>query len=154
MDAGERARLIRQYRDGYGEVEAALEGISDEELDRSDEAGWTPRQIVHHLADSEIIAATRVRLLLAQPNPIIQGYDQEVFENKLFYERPIEPSLLAIRGARETTSFLLDRMTDEDWARPGTHTERGRYTAEDWLLLQGPHAHDHAAQIRRARGRA
>jgi hypothetical protein len=131
----------------------ALSGITEVELDRSDEDGWTPRQIIHHLADSEIIAATRVRLLLAQPNPVIQGYDQDVFENKLFYERPIEPSLEAIHWAREATWSLLDRMTDEDWQREGTHTERGRYTAEDWLRLQGSHAHDHAAQIKRARGK-
>jgi hypothetical protein len=45
---------------------------------------------------------------------------------------------------------LLDRMTDADWARSGTHAESGPYSAEDWLQIYAAHAHDHAAQITRA----
>lgn len=153
MDRDERARLIGHYRDGYREVKAALEGITDAELDRSAEDGWTPREVVHHLADAEIIGAARIRLLLAQPEPVIQGYDQELFANTLMYDRAIEPYLEAMRWARVISSSLLEKMSDEDWSRAGTHTERGRFTAEDWLSIYGAHAHDHAAQIRRARGR-
>ena len=154
VNAADRRALIEKYRDGYQAIEAAIEGISEEELDRTAEDGWTPRQVIHHLADSEIIGAGRIRLLLVQRHPVIQGYDQELFANTLMYDRPVEASLQVIRWARETTSAVLERMTDDDWQRAGTHTERGRFTAEDWLRLQGPHAHDHAAQIRRARGRA
>jgi isopenicillin N synthase-like dioxygenase len=35
--------------------------------------------------------------------------------------------------------------------RAGTHTESGRYSVEDWLRIYAAHAHNHAAQIRRAR---
>ena len=42
-------------------------------------------------------------------------------------------------------------MKDDDWARAGTHSESGRYTAEDWLTIYAAHAHNHAAQIRRLR---
>lgn len=117
MDAAQRARLIERYRDGYRVVVEALDGITEEELDRSADDGWTPREIVHHLGDSEMTGATKIRLLLVQDNPAIQGYDQ-----------------------------------DDDWKRAGTHSERGRYTPEDWLELQASHAHDHAAQIKKARG--
>jgi hypothetical protein len=61
MDARERKRLIDLYRDGYRVVAEALEGISDAELDRSATNDWTPRQIAHHLADSEMESATRIR---------------------------------------------------------------------------------------------
>jgi hypothetical protein len=57
-----------------------------------------------------------------------------------------------MRWARETSAQLLERMTDEDWQRVGTHTESGRYTAENWLTIYAVHAHDHAAQIKRSRG--
>ena len=153
MDAAERAELIRQYRDGYAEVKAALDGITDEELDRSDEDGWTPRQVVQHLADAEIIGASRARLLLAHPQPVIQGYDQELFMETLVYDRPLEPYLETMRWARETTGSLLGKLSEKDWSRAGMHTERGRYTTEDWLRMYAPHAHEHAAQIRRARGK-
>jgi DinB family protein len=153
VDGDERARLIRRYRDGYREVKAALDGITDEELDQSAEDGWTPRQVIQHLADAEIIGAARIRLLLAQPEPVIQGYDQELFANTLMYDHAIEPYLEAMRWARETSGSLLEKMSDEDWSRAGTHTDRGRFTTEDWLTMYAAHAHDHAAQIRRARGR-
>ncbi len=42
-------------------------------------------------------------------------------------------------------------MSDADWSRAGTHSESGRYTAEDWLRIYADHAHNHAAQIRRLR---
>jgi hypothetical protein len=154
MDAEERARLIATYRDGYGAVTEALEGITDEELDRSAEGEWTPRQIVHHLADSEMMSAIRIRRLLAEPEPVLFGYDEKEFAERLTADRPIAPSLEAMRWARETSAQLLDRMTDADWNIVGRHTESGRYTTEDWLRIYSTHPHDHAGQIRRARGKA
>ena len=89
--------------------------------------------------------------LLALNQPTIQGYDEKAFA-ALAKDRPIGPSLEAMRWARESTSQLLERMTDEDWHRVGTHTESGRYGAEDWLRIYALHGHDHADQIKRARG--
>ena len=154
MDTDERARLIQQYRDGYRAVTEALAGVTAEELDRSADGGWTPRQVAHHLADSEMMSAIRIRRLLAEPNPVIYGYDEKAFAERLTGDRPIEPSLEAMRWARETCSQLLDRMTEDDWRIVGTHTESGRYGTEDWLKIYAAHAHDHAAQIKRSRGKA
>jgi hypothetical protein len=153
MDAKERARLIGQYRDGYRVVSEALAGISDEELDHSVAGEWTPRQVAHHLADSEMMSAIRIRRLLTEPNPVIFGYDEKAFAEKLTSDRPIGPSIEAMRWARETCSQLLDRMTDADWKIVGTHTESGPYGTEDWLRIYAAHAHDHAQQIKRARGK-
>ena len=152
MDANERATLIAQYRDGYRAVSAALEGIEPDALDKAAEGGWTPRQIVHHLADSEMMSAIRIRRLLAEPDRIVFGYDEKAFAERLTGDRPIEPSLQAMRWARETCAQIMDRMTDDDWRIVGTHTESGRYGTEDWLRIYASHAHDHAAQIERARG--
>jgi hypothetical protein len=152
MDPDERARLIRQYRDGHRAVVDALDGITDDELDHAADGGWTPRQIAHHLGDSEMMAAIRIRRLLAEPEPVIYGYDEKGFAELLTRDRPIQPSLEAMRFARETSAQLLDRMTDDDWKIVGTHSESGRYTTEDWLRIYAAHAHEHATQIKRARG--
>ena len=63
MDAEERERLITRYRDGHRVVMDALKGITEEELDRSASGEWTPRQTAHHLADSEMMSAIRIRRL-------------------------------------------------------------------------------------------
>ena len=154
MKADERAKLIESYRDGYRVVKDALSGIKPEELDRSASGEWTPRQIAHHLADSEMMSALRIRRLLSEDEPVIHGYDEAAFARKLTTDRPIEPSIEAMRWARESTAQLLERMTEEDWRRVGTHTESGSYSAEDWLNIYAAHAHDHAGQIKRSRGRA
>jgi hypothetical protein len=155
MDPETRQRLVKKYQEGYRVVADALHGASDAELDAHPAPGkWSAREIVHHLADSEMTSAIRLRLLLAEDRPAIKGYDQDEFARKLHYDRPIAASLEAFRAARWTTGELLDRMTEADWAREGTHTEVGRYTAEGWLRIYADHAHNHADQIRRARAAA
>jgi hypothetical protein len=152
VDAKEREQLIAQYRDGYRAVAEALLKITPEELDaRPREGGWSAREIVHHLADSEMNAAMRLRLLLVEDRPQINAIDQDAFARKLHYDRPYESSLEAFRWARHTTAELLERMEPADWLRQGTHSELGAYGVEHWLKIYGAHAHKHARQIREAR---
>jgi len=152
MDQAKRRALIEQYKAGYAQVERALEGITEAELDARPAPGkWSAREIVHHLGDSEMTSAVRLRLLVAENAPAIRGYDQDEFARRLHYDRPIAASLAAFRFARESTGEILDRLTDPQWAREGTHSESGRYSVERWLEIYASHAHKHAEQIRRAR---
>jgi hypothetical protein len=152
MSKDERADLIAHYGVGPIEVEKALAGATDEELDRPVGAdGWTARQVVHHLADSETNAYVRLRKLLAEDRPTIQGYDESAWATALHYDRPIEASLAVLRAVRASSAELLARLPDADWAREGTHTESGPYSVEGWLRIYARHGHEHAAQIRRAR---
>jgi hypothetical protein len=109
---------------------------------------------VHHLADSEMTSAIRLRLLIAIDDPKIFGYDQDEFARRLYYDRPIEASVEAFKSARRTTAEILDRLTEEQWRREGTHSEHGRYGVTRWLEIYAAHAHQHADQIRIARGYA
>ena len=153
MDRATRESLLARYKDGYRQVVAALDGATDAQLDRLPAPGkWTARQIVHHLADSEMTSAIRLRRLIAEENPLIVGYDQEEFARRLHYDRPLEASLLALRAARETSAEILDRLSEEEWSRSGTHSESGNYSITTWLEIYAAHAHNHAEQIRRARG--
>jgi len=149
---GERKKLIAQYQAGYGEVVKALEGASKAELDARPGSGtWSAREIVHHLADSEMTSAIRLRRLIAEDGPLIQGYDQDDYARRLHYDRPIEPSLAAFGAARACTVPFLERLTPDEWERFGTHSESGAYSVDKWLQIYAAHAHGHAAQIRRAR---
>ncbi len=152
MDANTRKKLIDQYKDGYRVVAEALVGATDEELDtRPAPNKWSAREIVHHLADSEMTAAVRLRLLLAVDNPQLVGFDQDEFARRLHYDRPHEASIEVFKSARRTTAEMLERLSEADWLRGGTHTEHGRYTVERWLEIYAAHAHKHAEQILVAR---
>jgi hypothetical protein len=153
MTQAERKELIAKYAAGYDEVVGALDRFPKEKLTENLIPGkWSAAEIVQHLADSEMTSAIRLRRLLVEDRPVIHGYDQELFATRLRYnDRDLAPALDAFRGARATTTQLLEQMTEEDWRREGTHTESGRYTAEDWLEIYAAHAHGHADQIRRLR---
>jgi len=155
MDRKERERLIALYRDGYRAVVEALHNATEEQLDARRAPGkWSPREIVHHLADSEMTAAVRLRLLIATDRPVIHAYDQDEFSRKLHYDRPHQSSLEAFRYARETTAQILERLSEADWLREGTHTEAGAFGVEKWLQIYAEHAHRHAQQILETRDAA
>ncbi len=153
MNHTTRQELIERYAAGYQVVAEVLEDITDDELDAHGTDGWTARQVVHHLADSETMSYIRLRRLLAEDKPLIAGYDEEEFARRLYYDRPIAASLEVLRAVRRASVELLARLTDAEWAREGTHSDSGRYDVETWLRIYAAHAHDHAEQIRRARGR-
>lgn len=157
MDETKRQQLIARYKEGPGVIEEALAGITEAELDARPAPGeWTAREIVHHLADSEMTSAIRLRRLIVEDAPAITGYDQDEFVRVLSYpKRPIAASFKAFAGARESTAEILDQLTAADWAKAGTHNEiDGPYGVEDWLTIYAAHAHNHADQIRRARASA
>jgi DinB family protein len=148
----DRAALLARYREGPDRLEAAARGLSETELDFAPaDGGWSPREVVHHTADSEMTSAIRLRKLLAEEHARIEGYDEMEFARRLHYrDRPIDPSLRAVRAARETTAAILERLSEADWTRTGTHTESGTYSVETWLEIYAAHCHDHADQIERA----
>ena len=152
MDRATRDALVQRYKDGAVEVRKAVaEAESNEGLDRRPAPGeWTAREVVHHLADSEMTSAIRLRRLLAEDNPVIEGYDENLFATRLHYDRPIAASLDAMEAARVSSAELLDALSDDEWSRSGTHSESGEYSVLTWLELYAAHGHDHAEQIRAA----
>lgn len=144
--------MLQRYREGPDAFEAATRGLSDAELDYLPrDGGWSPREVVHHTADSELTSAIRLRKPLAEENTHIQGYDEMEFSRRLHYrERPIAASLGAVRASRETSASILELLSDAEWSRTGTHGDSGPYSVEMWLEIYAAHCHDHAEQITRA----
>src|SRR6266403_5065890 len=151
MTAQERQELIARYQDGYNQVAESLNSFPSDSFTAHPIPGkWSAAEIVHHLADSETTSGLRLRRLLVEDHPLIQGYDQDAYAAALNYNRrDIAPSLEAFRAARATATQLFEFMSDEAWHREGTHSESGSYGAEDWLKIYAAHAHNHAAQIQR-----
>ena len=154
MDVAERLALIEAYESGPAEVDRALTEIGRDAFDRRPPDGsWSAREVVHHLADSEMRSAIRLRRLLSEDDPVILGYDEAAYATVFRYaERPMEPALAAFRASRSTTAQILRLLDDAAFARGGTHAESGRYGVEHWLRIYARHAHEHADQIRIAGG--
>ena len=126
--------------------------LSETDLDRSDSEGWTPRQVIHHMADSEAQSYARLRRLIAEPGTTIQGYDEGLWaENPTlgYKELDIKDSLEIIKAVRKSSYVLLTRLNENQLNNSGVHTESGNYTVHDWLKSYVNHPIDHANQIKK-----
>jgi hypothetical protein len=149
------AKRISAYRAATDQFLTVASSVAEADLDRQppEPGGWTPRMVIHHVADSETNSYVRLRRLLAEPaGTTIQGYDEAQWARLLHYDRPVDLSLAVVRAVRDSSAELLDRITPDDLARVGVHSESGPYTLADWLDIYVAHARDHAEQIRAALG--
>jgi hypothetical protein len=145
----ERDRLIDQYGAGPARLRAAFAAVPAPAVQwRPSPTDWSAHEVVCHCADSESNASLRIRYLLAEPEPLILGYDEAAWARILDYHaRPAATALATVDAVRANTVPLLRALPDTAWAKEGRHTESGRYTAEDWLRIYAEHLDDHARQI-------
>lgn len=142
---------IEKYGQATEEFISTVSGLTPTELDTAKNQGWTARQVIHHVADSEAQSYSRLRRLIAEPNTQIQGYDEAAWgENQtLGYEvLPIENSLAVFRAVRTSSLEILKRLTVNQLENSGTHSDSGKYTINTWLETYIKHPSEHAAQIR------
>src|ERR1700730_2565296 len=152
MSKPNREKLIRRYREGPAVLADAVSRLSERQLDhKPEDGGFSAREVVHHTADSEMTSAIRLRRLVAEDNPQITGYDPDLFAARLHYaSRAVQPSLDAIRAARESTASILEALSEAEWERAGNQNEIGEDLIYTWLEVYAAHCHDHADQARRA----
>ena len=152
----DRDALIARYAGGADAVRAALAGADDAELDaRPADGGWTARECVHHLADSEARSMSRLRQLVAGAEGEIQAYDQDAWADGLPYQLPIDSAFAVLEAVRAYSLATLGSLDEADWAKAARHPEFDEpYTVEGWLAIYAEHPYEHAAQIAAARAAA
>ena len=149
LDHAKREALIQQFADGPARLRAALAAVPPAALKwRPAPKEWSAHEVIVHCADSETNSFARIRFLVAETAPTIQGYDQDKWATTFgYHDLPLEPALAVVDAVRATTAALIRGLPDDAWARVGTHTESGRYGAEDWLQIYADHLENHARQI-------
>lgn len=151
FDAAVRESYLRRYADGAALIRRAWEEVPVAARAWRPGAGrWSAHEVVVHCADSETYAATRIRLLLAEPEPLIVGYEEAEWARRFDYHASDpELALHLVETVRAHTLALLRRLPEAAWGRMGRHTQSGPYGTDDWLRSYGEHLEVHAAQIRR-----
>jgi hypothetical protein len=147
--AASRADRLFRFREGERVLREAVAGLDHADLSaRPLPNEWSVREIVHHLADGELISATRLRRLLVEDEPLLPGYDAAGYASAMAYaDRPLEPAIAAFAAARALSADLLASLSEEQWARPGKHEQYGPYGVETWLEKNGNHVANHCQQI-------
>jgi hypothetical protein len=146
---------LKEAADSYANATAEFMKVSQElseaELKSSSSGGWTARQVIHHVADSEAQSYARLRRLIAEPGTQIQGYDEGRWgeDETLGYNvLPIVHSLNVIMAVRASSLEIIKRLEPAQLENAGIHTESGEYTIKNWLETYIQHPAEHAAQIR------
>jgi hypothetical protein len=149
----ELADLLERFRRGAELLAVATTGAAGPELDfKPGPEKWSVRQIVCHLADSEASGVVRLRQVIAEENPTLQGVDQNAWAERLDYgRRKISHALETFRRLRAENYELLRELPEEAFARVGNHTENGRVTLQDLMRSNAEHVEEHVKQIQTVR---
>ena len=134
-------------------VRNATSNLTDAQLSRPEAPGkWSLRQVVQHLADSDLVWGYRLRLVLAQDRPPLTGYDQDLWSQRLHYERaPMDEALDRFAVLRRSNLWLLSNLSPDDLQRVGVHAERGEESVSHMIRMYAGHDLLHLRQLARIR---
>lgn len=165
-------------REVTGRIRELAAHWTAEQFERSYAPGkWTARQILIHLAQSEIALGNRARMALATPNYSAQAFDQDSWmaieagpggssrsggpdrsresdESRGSGERASgDIALSALVAMNALNRALFESLTPAQRATPFTHPEYGALTV-DWLIHQmAGHLVHHCKQLEGIGGR-
>jgi hypothetical protein len=133
-DLGNR-EPVAAMRESADRIRALATSWTPDRFERSSAAGkWTARQILIHLAHSELAFGTRARMALSTPNYTAQSFDQDLWMKR-------EPALSgrdaldAFVAMARMNAALFDSLSTADRATPLSHPEFGTITV-DWIIHQ------------------
>jgi hypothetical protein len=132
-------------------LHTALAGVSETDLRRPESPDrWSILQVVQHLADSELVTAYRLRMILSHDGPELQGYDQDLWAERLNYNAgDAEDAIAQLQLLRGANLRLLRSLSPADWGRVGFHAERGEESVQMIARLIAAHDLVHLRQIER-----
>jgi hypothetical protein len=127
----------------------AVKGLTEKQLEKQPLPGkWSIKEIVAHLADSEVILGSRYRLVAAHDRPVLVGYDQDAFVLMLGVANTTTADLLDdFALARAVNLGLLDRLPTESLVRVGLHSERGEESILTMIEMYAGHDLHHLRQV-------
>jgi DinB family protein len=128
-----------------------LRGVREPTLRRPEAPGkWSVIEVVQHLADSDLVASYRIKMVLSEDRPPLQGYDQDRWAREFHYrDVSLDQALDQLRGLRTANLHLWGGLSPSQLERVGLHSERGAESAGFLLRLMGGHDLVHRRQIDR-----
>lgn len=145
--------LLERFRGGPELVANTIAGAADAELDFAPEPGkWSMRQIVAHLADTELVTAARFRRMIAEDRPRFEEFDQDAWATSLDYaKRQPSQSIETLTLIRGDSYALLKDVPEAAFERIGIHPRRGEMSVLQVVKLSADHVEKHSGHLRERR---
>jgi hypothetical protein len=134
-------------------VRGALDGVPADVLRRPESPGkWSLLETARHLVDTEVVYGYRTRLVVAQDEPSLPGYDQDRWAARLHYLEG-DPALLVeeLSVLRRMNVRFYRSLSAAERERWGMHSERGRESVDRIVKLLAAHDLVHRQQMQRIR---
>ncbi|ALX48918.1 YfiT family bacillithiol transferase [Lentibacillus amyloliquefaciens] len=126
-----------------------VDSLNDEELSRTYRDGsWTVRELVHHIADSQLNMFQRLKLALTDENPTVPAFDQEKWAVQPDTKLPVESSIKLLEGINERIVSLGYSLTEKQLNRAFIHRENGEITVATKVAKLAWHEEHHLAHIK------
>ncbi|MGI8927089.1 MAG: DinB family protein [Tepidiformaceae bacterium] len=138
-----------RFVEGPSAVNEAVRGLGAGGLNRRPHGDdWSARDVIIHLADSELVAAVRFRLVIAEEAPLLPAYDEGNWKRRLHYLwRSPEAALSLFQQTRFSSAEMLRQCSAPAWERTGLHPTFGVLTLEALLARGVDHIDQHVAQL-------
>jgi uncharacterized damage-inducible protein DinB len=149
-DLGTR-HALEALADTPEQIRAAVQNWTDAQFERSYAPGkWSIRQVLIHLAQTELALTTRVRFALSQPGYAAQAFAQDDWI-PLDGQSDARTALEAYTALRRFNLAMFRGLTPAQRGRTFTHPEYGTLTV-DWVANQiAGHDIHHLKQIERTK---
>jgi len=155
MKTAEYGKLVDEYGQGPQLLQQAVDAIPEEAREFHPAPGeWNVTELLWHMADSEMLGATRLYMIIAQPGSTLMSYDDDKWSRALHYgERDAGEALTLFRLIRQRNEDLLRHQTEAAFSQSVIHpdnpyTEFGDvYNLEKWLRIYTRHVGDHIKQL-------
>lgn len=145
-----RLEFIQILKNAPKEFTDLIYSLSSEQLNTPyREGGWTPKQIIHHIADSHMNSIIRIKLALTEENPTIKPYDENAWITLSDSTIDVESSLKILEGVHKRYVNLIQSLTEEQFKRTVFHPENKMSMSVDYLLaLYAWHSKHHLGHIK------
>jgi DinB family protein len=142
---------VAVLRSALDEIPRLATAATREQLERQPAPGeWSPREVLSHLADSDLVAGTRIRMIVTQDRPSIVGYDQEAWTSRFGgVDGDARETVERWRALRAANVRICESLTPDEWERVGVHSERGEESVRLTVQLMAGHDRVHLDQFRR-----
>ena len=155
LSSKERSIAIETLAALPQQLAAALDGLTNSQIDTPYRpGGWTIRQLIHHIADSDLTAYSWMRLALTEDWPAVFAYDPAALAELPDSGLPAAVSLQLLSSLHQRWVSTLRAVPETAWAMRGyIHPETGRCSLEQTLAMYAWHSRHHLAHIVNCRQR-
>ena len=126
---------------------AAAAALGSEGVEHSPAPGkWNARQILCHLADTEIVFAFRLRQSLAEPHHTIQPFDQDTWASR-YAAFDAASAVEVFSSVRAWNRTLIESLPADAFAKRLSHPERGEMSFQTLVETMAGHDLNHLRQL-------